>query len=838
MEKRMKNHSYKYTFGIGVGLLLGTMILNVGAQTNNIKAAKAAGSPPVSISSLPSTINLNDYTEIEVRSYYSSLNSLSTTERQGTNLLKNLKPILYYDTRYLSYEAVWKTGIITDRNWNRSPASSIGSGTYNASTGIVSNYVYSSNGENDDPYLHLLYRNDGDTNEMKASSSHSSSYNGINREHIWPQSRGFKASSGASGPAGTDVHHLLLADARVNQVHHNNYSYGNVTNPSVSEDRDGIGGNYRGIGPLSSTVEVFEPQDADKGDIARACFYMVARYNNYAGTSGAISAYEPFLILDDGVDTNGASVTSSDTTPASYASLSTLLEWNREDPVDAYEIHRNNLIARNYQYNRNPFVDYPNWAEYIWGNAQTSYATPATDSCTSGNSSVISVTGISLNKSSTLLNVGETEQLVETIVPSNATNKNVSWSSNNTGVATVSNSGLLTAIASGTATITVTTSDGGFVATCVVDVAAPEFGTLDSIAISTPATTLSFNVGDTFDSGGLVLRATDTNSVTKLVASGYVTNLDGYIFKIADLGTNMVTVSYTENGITKNCNYAISVFDGSFSPTTIYGTEEATTATLVSNVSNLALGDNIIIANTSKNVALGPANGTYRSKVDVAITGNKITDLTGATILTLGGNSSAWTLSNQTEYLYYTGTGNTLQTGTSSSTGNTWTIAISSGSATITNVSSSTRVIQYNSSSPRFACYTSTQLNPNVYKMDPAINKYNYDYLLDVLDGDYCAMNLDGLDLINARYTEMTLNEKNHFNVESIVGLDTNTYTGLEAYNFAMARRAILLNEAIRLTNFDSILGESHLVALVTIVSIVSLSIGGGMLYLKRKERE
>ena len=48
--------------------------------------------------------------------------------------------------------------------------------------------------------------------------------------------------------------------------------------------------------------------------------------------------------------------------------MSDLLEWNRIDPVDEYEIHRNNLIYNNYQHNRNPFIDFPDWAEYIWGN--------------------------------------------------------------------------------------------------------------------------------------------------------------------------------------------------------------------------------------------------------------------------------------------------------------------------------------------------------------------------------------------------------------------------------------------------------------------------------------
>ena len=47
--------------------------------------------------------------------------------------------------------------------------------------------------------------------------------------------------------------------------------------------------------------------------------------------------------------------------------LSTLLEWHRLDPVSDYEIHRNNLIYNNYQHNRNPFIDFPSWADIAFG---------------------------------------------------------------------------------------------------------------------------------------------------------------------------------------------------------------------------------------------------------------------------------------------------------------------------------------------------------------------------------------------------------------------------------------------------------------------------------------
>lgn len=81
----------------------------------------------------------------------------------------------------------------------------------------------------------------------------------------------------------------------------------------------------------------------------------------------------------------------------------------------------------------------------------------------------VAVSGVSLNKNTTTLSVNDTEQLTATVTPSDATNQNVTWSSDDTDVATVV-AGLVTAVAAGTATITVTTVDGNKTDTCEVTV--------------------------------------------------------------------------------------------------------------------------------------------------------------------------------------------------------------------------------------------------------------------------------------------------------------------------------------------------------------------------------
>ena len=85
----------------------------------------------------------------------------------------------------------------------------------------------------------------------------------------------------------------------------------------------------------------------------------------------------------------------------------------------------------------------------------------------------VAVTGVTLNKTSLTLEAGQDETLTATVAPSNADNKDVSWSSSNPSVASVDQTGKVSAISAGTATITVTTADGNKTATCNVTVTAP-----------------------------------------------------------------------------------------------------------------------------------------------------------------------------------------------------------------------------------------------------------------------------------------------------------------------------------------------------------------------------
>ena len=368
------------SFSVLLGVCLATGIAAFVANNKCFQRADA-----YSVSSLPTTIDLNPNTEEEIRNYYSALDSLPESERQGTNLLKNLKNILKNGQKYYSYDSgsnIWKMYEITDRDWVKSPASEISG--YNASTNKITGYSYGSSASNKgmNPYLHALYVNRSVDNKMHAwaresddTTSHGNNKEwGIDREHIWPKSHGFEDE--AQGGARGDPMHLWPGDSDVNSSLHSNEFYGfvNITSGTKAGKWEYARDNYVGtsltLGTSISSDQVFEPQDSDKGDIARACFYMVARYNYLSGEdSDGINSNNPNLAFIQDNTSPSTGYMSSTTVTGNMGILTDLLEWHHLDPVDEFEIKRNDILYRNYTNNRNPFIDFPDWVDYIWGTA-------------------------------------------------------------------------------------------------------------------------------------------------------------------------------------------------------------------------------------------------------------------------------------------------------------------------------------------------------------------------------------------------------------------------------------------------------------------------------------
>ncbi|MFT4753159.1 MAG: endonuclease I [Salibacteraceae bacterium] len=168
---------------------------------------------------------------------------------------------------------------------------------------------------------------------------------GWSREHVWAKSRG---DFGTSPGPGTDVHHLRPCDVSVNSTRSNRNFDACVTCQDVIDNGFNTGSKK------DANLWTFEPPDAVKGDVARMIFYMAVRYE---GGGGELDLELTSSLLDKLAK------------DPLQSKLTTFLNWNNLDPVSDWERNRNEIIYSDYQGNRNPFIDHPEIAEYIWGDS-------------------------------------------------------------------------------------------------------------------------------------------------------------------------------------------------------------------------------------------------------------------------------------------------------------------------------------------------------------------------------------------------------------------------------------------------------------------------------------
>ncbi len=172
-----------------------------------------------------------------------------------------------------------------------------------------------------------------------------------NREHSFP-----KSWFNDAYPMYSDVHHLFATDGFVNGKR-SNYPYGEVeTATYTSSNGSKLGSPTAATTTLGFTGDtVFEPIDEFKGDLARTYFYMATRYEETIG-SWETNSTNSDAVLDG----------SKDAVFEPWV-IAMLKRWNENDPVSPKEQYRNDA-AFQYQGNRNPFVDHPEYVSEIWGN--------------------------------------------------------------------------------------------------------------------------------------------------------------------------------------------------------------------------------------------------------------------------------------------------------------------------------------------------------------------------------------------------------------------------------------------------------------------------------------
>ena len=467
---------------------------------------------------------------------------------------------------------------------------------------------------------------------------------GWNREHTWPNSKGDKAGNGEN-----DIMMLRPTSTSENSSR-GNKAYGQSSgyyNPNSES-----GGKY----------------DL-RGDVARIILYVYVRWE----CTNTGSKYNPNGIFGtDGV----------------FESKKVLLDWMAADPVDTWEMGRNDS-TESILGTRNVFVDYPELAFALYNeDVPAGYTSPSGNSASAG----YKITAVSGNTA-----YGTVSLNGKNITASPKTGYYASGYTVTSGTATVTRDGNVFTVAA--------SSD----CTVRIDFAAKTAATVNYVQNGeTVGQVKNLYVGDV-----VTLPAHDGEVPEGCTFMGWVTA------PVKETGTKPSTLYL--KGAEYNTAAGTTTFYALYSYVGEGDGAGTGQWTLVTAESQLTAGAQVVMACKSKGTVAGALSSSYLSKVDATFSGNTIPSLpTSAQIMTLGGGSGAWTFANSSGKLL----GCTSVKSVSWGSGTTnWTISIGSdGAATIQNETSSRGRFLYNNSATRFTTYTSAanagMILPNLYILD------------------------------------------------------------------------------------------------------------------------
>ena len=368
---------------------------------------------------------------------------------------------------------------------------------------------------------------------------------GANREHVWPKNGG-KAFP-ASSKCGSDAHHLRPCDQQLNSTR-GSYSFGEVAQTAGNIVKQDGSTTYDNLCYKSGSF--FYPGVGYRGATARILMYVQTRWGNDYNLTF--------------VDGSGSNKTIGD--------FDTLYKWHLEEPPTREEIYRNNCVAA-IQGNRNPFIDHPEYAYYIYSEAGSYYSSSYSNSLANsvkslteskgdpyGNLSTVSPTAMTLSKQSITLEQGLSETITVSTTPVNAS-KRVTWTTANKDVATV-DGGKITAVGVGTTTITATSAvDASVKATATVTVTKAK--EVNYVTVNGNPVQKVYTEGDKFNPSGLTVSVIYDDGSTDDVPTDLCNWLDGVTgLETLSQGTTSVVCVYRGKqskpveGITVNANPA------------------------------------------------------------------------------------------------------------------------------------------------------------------------------------------------------------------------------------------------------------------------------------------
>ncbi len=530
---------------------------------------------------------------------------------------------------------------------------------------------------------------------------------------------------GTKNNAYCDLHHLNPSDKDANS-RKSNYPLGELT--SVSWDN---GVTFVGKANIDgSSQNAYEPCDEYKGDFARTFMYMFTCYQDltweYTWMNYENSAYptlKPWAVK-------------------------LLLKWHKEDPVSEKEVNRNNAVYA-VQGNRNPYIDYPQLADYVWGDS-INYVFHLNGDVEDGSGSIGGGTG----GDGTEIEGGWTEYINENfdgtsmVFTTQETTGNYPWELS---------SYYKLALASSYNSDTETGNDAeSWLISPSIDLSKAE-----QAKISFDYVIRYCQSGKASEYHQLLISKDYSGDVEEVAwdiidFGAAVNETDWSLTEVKDieipakyLGEKSVTIAFYYKGTAvKSGTFEIDNFilqaiegdgnegggDGNEGDGNEGGGNEGTTGgndgnftgnsfTLVTDAAQLTAGDSILIV--YENYVMGASAGNYRNNTDVMTSNGTVTYLAADAqkiILEEGAVEGTFALNVGDGYLAaVSSSSNYLKTATAVDANSSWKITVGSDAiATIQAQGDKTRnIIQYNTSSPRFSCYNGSQKLVNIYAKSP-----------------------------------------------------------------------------------------------------------------------
>ncbi len=559
--------------------------------------------------------------------------------------------------------------------------------------------------------------------EKRYFGSKGSAVSGMNIEHSVAKSWW----GGNKNNAYCDIHHLNPSDQNANS-RKSNYPLGELTSVSWENGVTFVGkANIDG-----SSMNAYEPCDEYKGDFARVFMYMFTCYQDltweYTWMNYEKSTYptlKPWAV-------------------------ELLLKWHRQDPVSEKEVNRNNAVYA-VQGNRNPYVDYPQLADYVWGDS-INYVFHLTGEVEGGNGGntgggddngenddfeIIDGWKIYLNenfdgtsmKFTTYEGVGDYPwslnsqykyAVATSYVSSSKTNNNAeSWllspffDFSNDSVATVSFEYVIRYCESGKAAehhaLMICNDFDGDVENATweaIDFGATENTTDWTLTKSGDIVIPQKYMGEKAVTLAFFYKGTTTKAGTF--------EIDNVVVKAMEGGNDGGNNDGDNGDDNENNNGDDNNGEGEGNN----GNFTSGQFVLVTDAAQLIVGDSIVIG--FENYVMGQSAGNYRYKTDMMTSGGVITYLADDVQIILleeGAVDGTYAFNVGNGYLSASSSSsNYIATSTTLDANGSWKIVINDGLAVITAQGDKTRnVLQYNTSSPRFSCYKGTQQAVNIY---------------------------------------------------------------------------------------------------------------------------